>query len=271
MDPKAPIGVLDTGVGGYTVLRVLQERLPREDVIFYGDGWNVPYGNRSQEEILHLVRQCLDFLAGRGVKLVAVACNTISSLIDHYQQDYPFPILSIVQAGSDHVLKLGPREVGVYSTVFTARSGCYQRLIAAADPDIRVYAQGSGRLAALIEEGTAEGEELDRELDLSLGRLAEEHPELDTLVLGCTHFPIEQTRIQRRFPQFTRLIDPAWMQVRQVEARLAAAGGLNSQEAGSLRICTSGPCEKYAQLARRLGLELDGPVERVPPPVPLKG
>ena len=143
MDPTASIGVLDTGVGGYTVLRVLRQELPREDVVFYGDGWNVPYGNRSEEEILCLVRQCLDFLAGRGVKLVAVACNTISSLIERYRDEYPFPILSIVQAGSDQVLALRAEEVGVFSTVFTARSGCYQRLIARQAPQVRVHAQGS--------------------------------------------------------------------------------------------------------------------------------
>ena len=267
MDPTAPIGVLDTGVGGYTVLRVLRQELPREDVVFYGDGWNVPYGNRSEEEILCLVRQCLDFLAGRGVKLVAVACNTISSLIERYRDEYPFPILSIVQAGSDQVLALRAEEVGVFSTVFTARSGCYQRLIARQAPQVRVHAQGSQRLAALIEGG-AGGELLDEELDASLGRLAALHPELDTLVLGCTHFPIEEERIRSRYPQFTRLIDPAWMQVWQVRDCLAEAGGLNRQTGeGALRICTSGDCEKYQSLARRLALRPTGGVERVPPPV----
>lgn len=117
------------GLGGYTVVKELQRLLPKEDIIFLGDGKNQPYGNRSEKDILCLTHQCLDFLKDKHVKVVAVACNTISTLIDKYQPDYEFRIFSIVQAGSTDVIKLGLRQVGILSTVFTANSGCYDRLI----------------------------------------------------------------------------------------------------------------------------------------------
>ena len=141
-DAKAPIGVIDAGLGGYTVVKELQKILPKEDIIFFGDGKNQPYGNRTEEDILHLTHQCLDFLKERKVKAVAIACNTISTLIDKYQPDYDFRIFSIVQAGSNDVVALGLKEVGVLSTVFTAKTGCYARLIHEKAPNIAVYAQG---------------------------------------------------------------------------------------------------------------------------------
>ena len=270
MDRSAPIGILDTGVGGYTVIRELQRTLPREDLIFYGDGKNVPYGNRSGEDILHLARQCLDFLAEKGVKLAVVACNTISALIDEYQGDYPFPIFSIVQAGSDEAVRRHPGAIGVYSTVFTARSRCFERLIAQTDSKTKVFVQGSVGLAALIESGRLEGEALEAELERSLGQLAAAHPELDTLVLGCTHYPIVSGQISRLYPQFRHLIDPAEALVRKLRRCLEEDGGLNREGKGHLEVFTSGDCEKYTRMARLLGLKLSHPVSWVPAPTPLE-
>ena len=163
MKANAPIGILDSGVGGYTVARTLQKMLPNEDVIYYGDGCNAPYGNRSKEDIVHLVRQILDFMAQQSVKAVGLACNTISTLIDEFT-GYDFPIFSIVQAGSDEVIRQGVKRVGVLSTMFTAQTGCYPRLIQNADPTVEVFSQGSVNLAALVESGKATDEEIVAEL-----------------------------------------------------------------------------------------------------------
>lgn len=267
MRATAPIGIFDSGVGGYTVARALQRALPREDVIYYGDGFNAPYGNRTKEDIVHLVRQILDFMASKQVKAVGIACNTISTLIDEFT-GYDFPIFSIVQAGADLVVGSGCRQTGVLSTMFTAQTGAYARLIHAADPAIRVYSQGSVNLAALVESGTASDEQIARELDASLGRLASAHPELDTLVLGCTHYPLARDIIAARYPQFTHIIDPAMGQVEQLRACLAAQGALNDR-GGSLRVFTSGDCAKYESLAQRLGMVLTGPATQLHVATPL--
>lgn len=268
MNANSPIGILDSGVGGYTVARAVQRLLPHEDVIYYGDGCNAPYGNRTGEDIVHLVRQILDFMASKGVKCAALACSTISTLIDEFAGDYPFPIFSIVQAGSDEVVRRGLKQVGVLSTVFTAKTGCYSRLIRKSAPEIEVYSQGSVRLAALIESGKAADEQVAEELRASLGVLAAAHPALDALMLGCTHYPIVQHLIQREYPQFTTVIDPAEGQARQIGDCLARNGALN-EAGGRLQVYTSGDCAQYEALAERLGIRISGKAQYLHVATPL--
>lgn len=258
MKANAPIGILDSGVGGYTVARVLQKLLPTEDIIYYGDGGNAPYGNRTADDIVHIVGQILDFMAEQGVKAVGLACNTSSALIDRFAGKYEFPIFSIVQAGADEVIRQGSKRVGVLSTVLTAQTGSYPRLIQQADPGVEVYSQGSVNLAALVESGTASDADIVAELQASLGQLAAEQPKLDTLVLGCTHYPIVRDTIARTYPQFTNIIDPAMGQVENMKACLAENNALNF-DGGRLQIYTSGDCGKFEAMAVQLGLKLSGP------------
>ncbi len=266
MNANAPIGVFDSGVGGFTVARVLQKQLPGEDIVYYGDSQNAPYGNRSREDIIHLVRQILDFMASRQVKAALIACNTISALIDAFT-GYDFPIFSIVRAGADVVAAHNPAQVGVLSTCFTAQTGIYAKLINAAAPHIKVYHQGSVNLAALVEKH-ADDEALVAELQASLGQMAAAHPDMDTLVLGCTHHPLARDIIEREYPQFTTVIDPAESQVEQLRACLAANNAFNTK-GGSLQVYTSGDCAAYEALAAELGLTLSGPVQHLCAAAPL--
>ena len=267
MNPNAPIGMFDSGVGGFTVARVLQQLLPREDVVYFGDSCNAPYGNRSKEDLTHLARQILDFMASKQVKAVCVACNTTSTFINEFT-GYDFPVFSIVQAGADEVVRHAPSKVGVLSTVFTAQTGSYARLINAAAPQIQVLSQGSVDLAGLVESGKAGDEEIAAELHVSLGRLAQAHPDLDTLVLGCTHYPLALDVIRREYPQFTDIIDPAVSQVERLRSWLEAHDALN-ERGGSLRVYTSGECAKFETLAARLDMKLTGPVTRLHVATPL--
>ncbi len=258
MRADAPIGILDSGVGGYTVARVLQKLLPNEDIIYYGDGGNAPYGNRTADDIVHIVKQILDFMAEQEVKAVGLACNTSSALIDRFADRYDFPIFSIVQAGADEVIRQGVKQVGVLSTVLTAKTGSYPRLIQQAAPNVDVFSQGSVNLAALVESGKASDAEIVAELRASLGRLAQEQPQLNSLVLGCTHYPIVRDVIAREYPQFTNIIDPAMGQVENMKACFAANNALNLS-GGKLQIYTSGDCGKFEAMATQLGLKLTGP------------
>lgn len=269
LDARAPIGVMDAGLGGYTVVKELQALLPNEDIIFFGDGKNQPYGNRSEGDILHLSRQCLDFLKEHHVKAVAVACNTISTLIDRYQPDYDFRIFSIVQAGSDDVIRLGLRRVGLLSTIFTANSGCYDRLIHQALPQTKVYPQGCPRLARIIEDGGFDQDRIDTELGETLGCLAQAHPDLDSLILGCTHFPMVSENIRKLYPQFTRLINPAATQARLIKEYLESEDALNVAGEGYFRVYTTSDREFYRSMTERIGLKPPVSVELVQAPIPL--
>ena len=266
MNANAPIGVFDSGVGGYSVARVLQKMLPGEDLIYYGDGCNEPYGNRSREDLIHLVRQILDFMASKRVKAVAIACNTVSTLIDEFT-GYDFPIFSIVHAGADEVVRRNPAQVGVLSSCFTARTGAYAKLINAAAPHIQVHNQPSVKLGTLVEH-SASNAEIAAEVRASLGQLAGAHPELDTLVLGCTHYPLVQDIIVGEYPQFTNIIDPAVGQVEQLRACLEANNAFNEQ-GGSLWVYTSGDSVKYEALAARLDMKLSGPATELHVATPL--
>jgi len=266
LDRNAPIGVMDGGVGGFTVVKELQKLLPHENIVYLGDGKNNPYGNRSAEDIVCLTKQCLHFLREKEVKAVAVACNTISVMIDSYQPDFDFRIFSVVQAGGEDVLSAGVREVGVLSTVFTAETGSYAKQIHAINPAIQVYAQGCPKLARLIENGNFDQEAIDEELRRTLGILLEEHPQLQALVLGCTHFPLVRESIERLYPQLTTIINPAATQARKVKEYLEANNALNTNGEGWFRVYTTGECETYRTVGARLGLRLADFIEQVPAP-----
>jgi len=268
LDASSPIGVMDAGLGGFTVVRHLQSLLPHENIIYFGEGVNQPYGNRTEADILHLSRQILRFLRDEGVKVVAVACNTISTLADRLQPDFGFKIFSIVQAGADDVVSLGLSEAGVLSTVFTAQTGAYARLIREQSPNTRVWAQGCPWLARIIEDGELSGPRLEAELKSTLGKLAAAHPSLDSLVLGCTHYPLIQNAIRALYPQFSRLIDPAASQARMVAEYLTGQNALNEHGEGRLRVCATAGVDVYRRMAGLLDLK-NATFELAPAPVPL--
>ncbi|MEJ8728574.1 glutamate racemase [Flintibacter sp. HCN-6482] len=266
----APIGVLDAGFGGYTVVKELQKILPNENIMFYGDGKNQPYGNRSKRVILDLIHQCLAFFQEKNVKVVAVGCNTISTLIDEYQDEFPFKIISIVRAGSDTVIKLHPKKIILFSTVFTAQSGCYEQYIHTACPDIQVIPRGSKWLARLIEDGDFDLNKIEHEIQNVLDDTIAQQPDIDSLILGCTHFPLVKDIIQDIYPNLKYLINPAVAQAMQVKEYLLQVNGLRKDGDGSIHIYTTSDCDVYTNMAKLLGLHVTSPVSLVPAPVPLK-
>ena len=134
-----PIGIIDSGIGGFSVARRVRRQLPNENILYFGDGGNNPYGNHTAEEILSLTRYMLDFMRQRQVKALLVACNTISCLIDEYRREMDCPVLSVVQAGAESAAHRPEKRVGVISTCFTASTGCYPALIAQLAPEKKVF------------------------------------------------------------------------------------------------------------------------------------
>ncbi len=252
-----PIGVIDSGVGGLTVVRQLQRLLPGEDIIYFGDSANCPYGNRSADEIFALTLKMLRFLEQQQVKCVAIACNTISTLVERLRPECPFPLVSIVEAGADYVVQEKLPRVGLIATEFTVSTGAYEARIHAGNPDCVVSAKGSPKLAALIDKGdfnqSAIDEEITEQVDIILAR-----EPVEDLILGCTHFPIVADNFHRCFPQL-RLIDPAEQQALAVKNLLVYRKLSNPQTRGYLKINTSGDPEVFAAVAKLL--ELHGPDE----------
>ncbi|NTV94626.1 MAG: glutamate racemase [Thiobacillus sp.] len=192
MNPNAanPIGVFDSGVGGLTVVRALMERLPFESIHYFGDTARVPYGVKSVETIAHYTTQIAEFLLEKQVKLLIVACNTMAAVASQVVHDLsPVPVLDVIEAGALNALAATKtRRIGVIGTPTTVNSNAYGRAIHEVEPDARVVSQACPLFVPLVEEGW---------LDHPVTRLtAQEYlkpilaEKIDTLVLGCTHYPL---------------------------------------------------------------------------------
>ncbi len=268
MDAR-PVGVIDAGMGGYTVVRQVQELMPKEDIIYYGDSYNQPYGNREKSSILHMARQIFDFMRGQNVKLVAVACNTISALIDEYRHEYPYPIFSIVEAGARAAVDSGATDIGMIGTMFTANSRCYDRLILRDRPEATVVSQGCPDLPRLIEHGDFEQDVLDREVQKEVGAVFARRP-VSHLILGCTHFVYVRENIRRFYPSLVT-INPAEEQGKILKRHLEETGAFNPGGKGSFRVYTTGSTDRYRDAAIRFTLHPPGTVAQVPAPNPDPG
>ena len=266
-DANSPIGVLDSGIGGFSVARRVQELLPQENILYLGDGANTPYGNHTAEEILEMTRYMLRFMDSHNVKALLVACNTISCLIDQYREEMRCPVLSVVQAGADAVAATPYQRVGVISTCFTAQSGCYPNLIHKQAPERQVFSHGCPDLANLVEQNVgdpAAQPAIDAEIRAGLDGLVNVD-KIQCCVLGCTHYPLVEENINRLYPQL-KLVDPAEQMARTVGRYLEEKGLVNDQPGqGKLDIFTTGSTEEYTMKATKVGLDPVTSVQFYPP------
>ena len=218
---RRPIGVFDSGIGGLTVVRELMRQLPHESLIYFGDTARVPYGNKSPETVRRYSREILDFLLSRDVKLVVVACNTASAhALDELRRVAPVTVEGVIEPGARAAVAAsrGGR-IGVIGTAGTVASGAYKRAIEAADGKVQVAAQPCPLFVPLVEEGW---------LDHPATRLiAEEYlvplraEDIDTLVLGCTHYPLLKPLLSSLLGPSIALIDSAEQTAAAVARELA--------------------------------------------------
>ena len=261
-NPKNPIGIYDSGVGGLTVLRELRTRLPGEDILYFGDSANCPFGNRPQEELAAITSRIFTFFRARKVKLTVSACNTTSALFQlKGEPDFGFRVLSIIQPVAAQIARMGLGEVGLIGTQFTVSSGIYEQLLKSQSPAIKVWGEGSQNLARLVDQCRFEGDEIPAEVkkctDALLGRKALSH-----VILACTHYPIVREAFCRAAPGVA-FLDPAHAQAAYAEELLTQEGLKNSGESGKLEIYTSGDPALFKRVAEKIGLAKDLKVERM--------
>ena len=193
IDPKQPIGVFDSGIGGLTVVRALMERLPFENIVYFGDTARVPYGVKSVETIAHYTTQIAEFLLEKQVKVLIIACNTMAAVAAQAVRDLsPVPVLDVIEAGAvAAVAATRSGQIGVIGTPTTVNSNTYARAIQSLSPDTRIYSQACPLFVPLVEEGWLDHEVTRLTAQEYLKPVLAEH--IDTLVLGCTHYPPAQT------------------------------------------------------------------------------
>ncbi|KST64882.1 glutamate racemase [Mastigocoleus testarum] len=246
----SPIGIFDSGVGGLTVLREVYFQLPQESVIYFGDTAHLPYGMRSQREILQFVRQILTWMQQQKVKMAIMACNTSSALaLETVRSEFPFPILGIILPGAKAAVEKG-RRIGVIATLPTAKSNAYRNAIVEIDPEIQVWQVSCPELVPLIEE--------NRIYDPYTTEITRSYIEpllnnqIDTLVYGCTHYPHLAPVLRTLLPDKVKLVDPAAHLVRACGQELDLLKIKNTLTAQPTRFAVSGCPQQFAQSCLQL-------------------
>jgi glutamate racemase len=206
---RRAIGIFDSGIGGLTVLKALQEALPHEDFVYFGDIARQPYGVKSKETILRFSIENVLFLLKFDVKAVVVACNTASSYaLDYLQKSFKVPVIGVIIPGATRAAQVTRnRKVGVIGTLATVRSGAYHNAIKGCDPKIKVFSRACPLFVPLVEEGLFDDAITHSAAKKYLASF--EKTGIDTLVLGCTHYPPLKKTIGRVVGKNVRLIDSA--------------------------------------------------------------
>lgn len=253
------IGVIDSGMGGLTVVRSLcQAQIPL-DIVYVGDNANVPYGNRPLDEIVSLTNRMLKVLNKRAVEAVAIACNTISATVDRLEPLCKVPLVDIIRPAARILATAGEEHVGLFATEFTVRSGLHAKLVRELNPSVQVHGVPSMRLAALIDSMPWDEAEIQAEIGSMIAKLRQIWP-VRIVLLGCTHYPIVQSVFEKLAPDM-QFIDPAGLQADAVLKAVGLETGLakfpkptNEREPVKLEIVTSGAPEAYQRMLSMLGI-----------------
>ncbi len=260
---NSPIGIFDSGVGGLSVLRAIHARLPNENLLYFADQDHVPYGSRSLEEVRTLSEEITRFLISKGAKIIVIACNTASAAALHWLRE-AFPEIPFV--GMEPAIKPATEQsrsgvVGVLATPATFQGQLYASLITRFAGDITILQDTCAGLVEEIERGALDGEKTHQILDNALRNMLDRG--LDTLVLGCTHYPFAMPLIEQICGDAVQVIDPAPAVARQVEYRLVSENVKSTHNAeGKIQIYTSGDAARLASLLPKLGFR-NFPTEKI--------
>ena len=247
-----PIGVFDSGVGGLTVLRALIGCLPHESYLYLGDTARLPYGTKTGDTVTRYALQASAALVDQGIKALVIACNTASAYaLPALRQRYPgMPVIGVIEAGAEAACQLSRSgRIAVMSTDSTARSGAYPAAITKLRPDAEVISVPCSLLVAMAEEGWTHGDIPQLALERYLGPVLETNPP-DTIVLGCTHFPLLRQEIETVLGPNVCLIDSGSTAAASVERALRQAGHLaNPGETAGTRFLATDGADRFARVA----------------------
>jgi glutamate racemase len=260
MPRSAPVGVFDSGIGGLTVAHEVIRQLPHESVLYFGDTARVPYGPKSPDTVRRYSREIAGFLRDQGVKGIVIACNTATAhALTVLRDEFDMPVIGVVEPGARAAVAVTTRgRIGVIGTVGTIKSGAYERAIRAINADVFITARACPLFVPLVEEGWTDHE--------ATRLIAREYLEplvaadIDTLVLGCTHYPLLKPLLREVLGPDVRLIDSAEETAAETARTLAAAGlAASSDTDPTYRFVASDDPLQFLQLGQRfLGDTIEG-------------
>lgn len=248
MPDNRPIGIFDSGVGGLTVLLTLQEQLPSESTVYVGDLARCPYGPRPQAQVREFAVEVADCLAAEDIKLLVVACNTATAAAFPELRDrFPFPVVGVIDPGAAEAARLSSTgRIGVVATDGTVASGAYSRAITRCRPDAIVTERAASWLVPVIESGQTDEDEIMQRLAPIMGDMHAD--DVDTVILGCTHFPLLRHLFESASGGDIALLDSATTTGREVR-RLLEEFNLQSEVEPHHRFLVTGPAESFARRA----------------------
>lgn len=265
-----PIGVFDSGLGGLTGVRELRRRLPGEDIIYFGDTGRVPYGSRSPETILQYARQDIAFLLSKNVKCIMAACGTVSSTYPAAEAaTLPVPYIGVIDAAArEAAFATRNRRIGVIGTAATIRSRSYEKLLRRLVPGAEITAAACPLFVPLVENGHVDGSDETKQqitrLVIAQYLTAVRSAGVDTLILGCTHYPLLRGMIGDFMGRDVVLVDPAKTAAHHLERLLSEHGLRSGHEAGQASFYVSDTPESFAQTADLfLGEYKGGTIEQI--------
>ncbi len=260
---SAPLGFFDSGVGGLTVVRAVQELLPAESILYLGDTARLPYGSKSPETIRQFADEDVRFLIGKGVKAIVVACNTATAhALPHLHQKYKIPIIGVIEPGVEAALASPETErIGIIATRGTIRSHAYQHALALRKTGLLIHGQATPLLVPLIEENWIDHPATKLVLKNYLDPLIEKG--IDTLMLACTHYPLLIPVLRDLLSGDVRLVDSATTCAQHLEKELTRLDLLATAESeGKLELYLTDLSEEFEALARQFLKKSPGRIHR---------
>lgn len=271
-----PIGVFDSGMGGLTVVRSMIDRMPDETILYLGDDARWPYGPRDLDEVRGFARQIIDWLVSFDVKLVVVACNTATAaFLEGAQREYDIPLVGVILPGARTAVgQSRSGRIGVIGTKGTIASGAYERALKHFEEDVTVFSTACPEFVEFVERGEVTGDHVSEVALSYIDPMLDAG--IDTLILGCTHYPLLEPLLKEVVGPDVALISSAEETAREVDEILDRLGwASNSGGSGAFRFMTTGDTDKYLALGRiflgpevrhaeKVSLEDGPPIERAP-------
>lgn len=252
MSCNAPIGVFDSGIGGLTVAREIMRQIPGETIIYFGDTARVPYGSKSQKTIITYSRQIVKFLQTKNVKAIVIACNTASALaLETVAKEVSIPVIGVVKPGAK-VASMTTKNgnIGIIGTEGTINSGIYNTYIKELNPEVRVYGKACPLFVPLVEEGWLTDPVTVEVAKRYISSLLEIN--IDTLVLGCTHYPLIRNIIGSIVGKNVTLVNPAYETAIELKQVLMQAGLENAGPHKEHKFYVSDGADKFKRFANTI-------------------
>ena len=250
---KSPIGVFDSGVGGLTVVKEIMNQIPGENIIYFGDTARLPYGSKSKKTVITYTRQIVRFLMGQDVKAIVIACNTASAFaLETVKAEIDIPIIGVVKPGAKVAANTTRNgRIGVIGTEGTIQSGIYSEFLSETNPRVKVFGKACPLFVPLVEEGLTDDPITSEMAGRYIGTLLEE--KIDTLVLGCTHYPLLRKTIQKVVGDDVILVNPAYETAKSL-AEVLTEHGLRNDSVPKLdhRFYVSDGAEKFRYFANTI-------------------